>query len=177
MMGANSLPKTVTGRGSDLNPGPTTPESSMLTTRLPSHPMSGQTNGNVWRGRITGVVVTGVESYHLTTPRHYRRLTYTYTRLTTIINGQSDVPRDRHTDRPHCNGNNRSHLMQWISMQPKILLCADKSCKQLQQRRMTVIIVGTETVTVIRKTACHHAGLSEQTFIQQTSSPSGEMVW
>jgi len=111
------------------------PESSMLTTRLPSHPMSGQTNGNVWRGRITGVVVTGVESHHPTTPRHYRRLTYTYTRLTTIINGQSDVPRDRHTDRPHCNGNNRSHLMQWISMQPKILLCADKSCKQLQQRR------------------------------------------
>jgi len=38
-MGVNSLPKTVTGqrRGCDLNPGPTAPESSMLTTRLPSH--------------------------------------------------------------------------------------------------------------------------------------------
>jgi len=36
----NSLPKTVTRqrRGFDLNPGPTAPESSMLTTRLPSHP-------------------------------------------------------------------------------------------------------------------------------------------
>jgi len=33
-MGVNSLPKTVTRhhRGCDLNPGPTAPESSMLTT-------------------------------------------------------------------------------------------------------------------------------------------------
>jgi len=39
-MGVNSLPKTVTRqrRGCDLNPGPTAPEPSMLTTRLPSHP-------------------------------------------------------------------------------------------------------------------------------------------
>ena len=38
-MGVNSLPKTVTRqrRGSDLNPGPSAPESSTLTTRLPSH--------------------------------------------------------------------------------------------------------------------------------------------
>jgi len=37
-MGVNSLPKTVTGqrRGCDLNPGPSAPESSTLTTRLPS---------------------------------------------------------------------------------------------------------------------------------------------
>ena len=37
-MGVNSLPKTVTGqrRGCDLNPGPSVPESSTLTTRLPS---------------------------------------------------------------------------------------------------------------------------------------------
>ena len=36
--GVNSLPKTVTRqrRGCDLNPGPTAPESSTLTTRLPS---------------------------------------------------------------------------------------------------------------------------------------------
>jgi len=35
----NSLPKTVTRQrlGCDLNPGPTAPESSTLTTRLPSH--------------------------------------------------------------------------------------------------------------------------------------------
>jgi len=34
------LPKTVTRqrRGCDLNPGPSAPESSTLTTRLPSHP-------------------------------------------------------------------------------------------------------------------------------------------
>ena len=39
-MGVNSLPETVTGqrRGCDLNPGPSAPESSALTTRLPSHP-------------------------------------------------------------------------------------------------------------------------------------------
>ena len=40
-MGVNSLPKTVTRqrRDCDLNPGPTAPESSTLTTRLPSHPL------------------------------------------------------------------------------------------------------------------------------------------
>jgi len=39
-MGVNSLPKTVTRRrrDCDLNPGPSTPESSTLTTRLPCHP-------------------------------------------------------------------------------------------------------------------------------------------
>ena len=38
-MGVNSLLKTVTRqrRGCDLNPGPSAPESSTLTTRLPSH--------------------------------------------------------------------------------------------------------------------------------------------
>jgi len=37
----NSLPKTVTRqrRDYDLNPGPSVPESSTLTTRLPSHPI------------------------------------------------------------------------------------------------------------------------------------------
>jgi len=36
----NSLPKTVTRqrRDCDLNPGPSAPESSTLTTQLPSHP-------------------------------------------------------------------------------------------------------------------------------------------
>jgi len=39
----NSLPKTVTRqrRGCDLNPGLSAPESSTLTTRLPSHPGKG----------------------------------------------------------------------------------------------------------------------------------------
>ena len=37
----NSLPKTVNRqrRGCYLNPGPSAPESSMLTTRLSSHPI------------------------------------------------------------------------------------------------------------------------------------------
>ena len=39
-IGVNSLRKTVTRqrRGCDLNPGPSAPESSTLTTRLPSRP-------------------------------------------------------------------------------------------------------------------------------------------
>jgi len=39
-MCVSSLPKTVTRqrRDCDLNPGPSAPESSTLTTRLPSHP-------------------------------------------------------------------------------------------------------------------------------------------
>jgi len=39
-MGVNSLPKTVTRQhcGCDLDPGRSAPESSTLTTRLPSHP-------------------------------------------------------------------------------------------------------------------------------------------
>jgi len=38
-MGVNSLPRTVTRQrhDCDLNPGPTAPASSTLTTRLPSH--------------------------------------------------------------------------------------------------------------------------------------------
>ena len=43
-MGVNSLPKTVTRqrRGCDLNVSPSAPESSTLTTRLPSHPTYGE---------------------------------------------------------------------------------------------------------------------------------------
>ena len=50
-MGVNSLPRTVTRqrRGRDLNPGPSAPESSTLTTRLPSHPCN-QDNLKVVRG-------------------------------------------------------------------------------------------------------------------------------
>ena len=42
-MGVNSLPKTVTRqrRDCDLNPGPSAPESSTLTTWLPSHARNG----------------------------------------------------------------------------------------------------------------------------------------
>ena len=49
-MGVNSLPKAVTRqrRGCDLNPGPSAPKSSTLTTRLPSHPIAGITWHSVW---------------------------------------------------------------------------------------------------------------------------------
>ena len=47
-MGVNSLPKTVTRqrRGFDLNSGPSAPESSTLTTRLPSDPAVNMDDGN-----------------------------------------------------------------------------------------------------------------------------------
>ena len=47
-MGVNSLPKTVTRqrRDCDLNPGPSTPQSGTLTTRLPSHPGPCGSRGN-----------------------------------------------------------------------------------------------------------------------------------
>jgi len=50
-MGVNSLPKTVTRqrRDCDLNPGPSAPEYSTLTTRLPSHPTG------LWPAWITHV--------------------------------------------------------------------------------------------------------------------------
>ena len=50
-MGANSLPKTVTRqhRGCDLNPGPSAPESSTLTTRLPCRPVQQKNKKSLWR--------------------------------------------------------------------------------------------------------------------------------
>jgi len=52
-----SLPKTVTGqrRDCDLNPGPSAPESSTLTTRIPSHPRytgSAKTEGHILKTTI-----------------------------------------------------------------------------------------------------------------------------
>ena len=46
----NSLPKTVTRQRRDcnLNPGPSVPESSTLTTRLLSHPRYSETRLNGW---------------------------------------------------------------------------------------------------------------------------------
>ena len=51
----NSLPKTVSRqrRGYDLNPGSSAPESSTLTTRLPSHPRS--TQPCILPGSLNGV--------------------------------------------------------------------------------------------------------------------------
>jgi len=52
-MGVNSLPKTVTRqrRDCDLNLGPSAPESSTLTTRLPSHRW--QQWGLFWQGAFS----------------------------------------------------------------------------------------------------------------------------
>ena len=76
-MGVNSLPKTVTRqrRDCDLNPGPSSPESSTLTTRrLPSHSAWAAMSHRsmpAWRRWYTGPVVVGnvgdgsVSSYRL----------------------------------------------------------------------------------------------------------------
>ena len=56
-MGVNSLPKTVTRqrRDCDLNPGPSAPEFSTLTTRLPSHPtMTGHDDSTI---NIVAVII------------------------------------------------------------------------------------------------------------------------
>ena len=64
----NSLPNTVIRqrRGCDLNPGPSAPESSTLTTRLASHPFAqwtrlipGPVGDGSFRGRGGGGQVTG----------------------------------------------------------------------------------------------------------------------
>jgi len=59
-MGVNSLPKTVTRqrRGCDLNPGPSAPESSTLTTRLPSHPT---THATPLRHTFNGILSSKLE--------------------------------------------------------------------------------------------------------------------
>jgi len=58
-MGVNSLRKTVTRqrRGCDLNLGPFAPESSTLTTPLPSHP--GSVQNDVHSGDFRGVIRPG----------------------------------------------------------------------------------------------------------------------
>ena len=62
-MDVNSLPKTVTRQrcDCDLNPGPYAPESSMLTTLLPSHPIANYflENGKVVNLSLTASVLRG----------------------------------------------------------------------------------------------------------------------
>jgi len=75
-MGVNSLPKTVTRqrRACDLNPGPSAPESSTLTTRLPSHVyvslQVGRTNQRTGVTSVEQSVATGVSRQ-----RAYRLMT------------------------------------------------------------------------------------------------------
>jgi len=54
-MGVNSLPKTVIRqcRDCDLNPGPSVPESSMLTIQLPSHPILNKYIKEMINGKIS----------------------------------------------------------------------------------------------------------------------------
>ena len=61
-MDVNSLPKTVTRqhRDCDLNPGPSAPESSPLTTRLPSGQCMGVEERFIRESEANAVVVDGI---------------------------------------------------------------------------------------------------------------------
>ena len=72
-MGVNSLPKTVTRqrRNCDLNPGPSAPESSTLTTRLPSHPIVATARSLKVRSQhIKVVAITQLVKYQYKYHRH-----------------------------------------------------------------------------------------------------------
>ena len=60
-----TVPKTVTrqGSGCDLNPGPSAPESSMLTTWLPSHPAAAVNYYPLWAIPVPQPSVTDSDSY------------------------------------------------------------------------------------------------------------------
>jgi len=64
-MGVNSLPKTVTRqrRDCDLNPGPSAPESSTLTTLLPSHPRQYYIAGNLL-SRLRGSICRPLSGFY-----------------------------------------------------------------------------------------------------------------
>jgi len=71
-MGVNSLPKTVTRQrlGCDLNPGPSAPESSTLTTRLPSHPLDGCRHRNT----VKWLLLTAVTCVSLVFGKLHRKI-------------------------------------------------------------------------------------------------------
>ena len=68
-MGVNSLPKTVTRqrRGCDMNQGPSAPESSALTTRLPSH------HSNNLDYRFPEIFSSSYNNYHFSYQQGNRR--------------------------------------------------------------------------------------------------------
>jgi len=74
-MGVNSLPKTVTRQrhGCDLNPGPSAPESSTLTTRLPSQPDgSPATSQSINQFIVIWQLEAGLHSQTQTSNKKYR---------------------------------------------------------------------------------------------------------
>jgi len=78
----NSLPKTATRQrsGCDLNPGPSAPESSTLTTRLPSHPSTDE------------VANSGKNIRSLETDSHKPVRQLNWYRLTVLLISQIKVP-------------------------------------------------------------------------------------
>jgi len=77
-MGVNSLRKTVTRqrRDCDLNPDPSAPESSTLTTRLPSHNTVAARNKSDETSLVqlpTSAVIVALPAFGIRTPLLLRR--------------------------------------------------------------------------------------------------------
>ena len=88
-MGVNSLPKTVTRqrRGCNLNPGPSAPESSTLTTQLPSHPNINHGLTQHHGHDNSGPYDTSANSYDLMALYKYAYYTHTHARLMALCPG------------------------------------------------------------------------------------------
>jgi len=71
-MGVNSLPKTATWqhRDCDLNPNPSAPESSTLTTQLPSHPTSQRTTKIATSNKITETYIKQFNYFYTHTAKY-----------------------------------------------------------------------------------------------------------
>ena len=147
-MSVNSLPKTVTRqrRDCDLNLGPTAPESSTLTTRLPSQYPRGiiirqqvaavlTAKGRIaiapWRISLT-ISTASVSCIPQSAPSRelFGRPSYTwflhvckhqgpnYTSISSVSLAPLTVLSNKYTHRPRYEGNNRPHLMLRIAMRP-----------------------------------------------------------
>ena len=96
-MGVNGLPKTVTRqrRDCDLNPGLSAPESSTLTTRLPSHPSDYSQEFVIYNE--TGIDISLVVAYHHKFHHQnkktvYRLLVCSFSALTLLVGRQEGHP-------------------------------------------------------------------------------------
>jgi len=84
-MGVNSLPRTVIRqrRGCDLNPGTSAPESSTLTTRLPS---GGEACSNTDRLEVVGAMRgTGADGTATVDRTHAAELTHVISTRTLVL--------------------------------------------------------------------------------------------
>jgi len=130
-MGVSSLPKTVTRQrhSCDLNPGLSAPESSTLTTRLPSHPVRKQSNNNnnnnnhdnvycLWAIIMTKVIAR-VHPVHLTnTYTGYSFILSSHTVAENKYNKQKLNKRNEKIQRNRRNGSAQHLTRRWLVKPP-----------------------------------------------------------